>query len=305
MFYDSNKGTAIKNSVIIGNSKGGNAPAPGVGAVLAWDRGEIFENVKFYNYPNPDTSAMVPNSIAGRCTTGCGGWINKFRALSFSNVRYKHTLRWNWDNIMVDLDGTLTGTQGARTSLASSAGNVVVFKDNITSTRPNCVDTNEFLNGIVCSNTNNWIRFAFNNFQPSFSLLLNITNKNNQMASSPKLAKRLTHPNGFMMSLEAKQEYLLQFDQAERPTNMSYSGTFYSLYPEDFLIIKHTLSKKPDRVFVLDSNQLSTENLSPLTSANNNGDWYWDNSTFTMSYIIINKNTSPQLDGIFYFLTHF
>jgi hypothetical protein len=58
---------------------------------------------------------------------------------------------------------------------------------------------------------------------------MNITNKAGKMVSGPKMRKRLTHFNGYMFALEAQQEYLMVFDQADRPTNISYSGISYFL----------------------------------------------------------------------------
>ena len=95
-----------------------------------------------------------------------------------------------------------------------------------------------------------------------------------------------------MMSLEVNQSYLLAYDYANLPTNMSYSGTFYGLQPGDYLIINHTLTICPDLV-KLWSDPL-TQGLSTLSSANHIGDWYWDNKTNTISYIIINKQIYIQ-----------
>jgi hypothetical protein len=151
---------------------------------------------------------------------------------------------------------------------------------------------------MVCSNTEPWIRFAFNNFVPSLVALINITNVNNQMATSPRLMKRLTHPFGYMAALEANQEYLLELNQVFSPTNISYTGTFYGIPPNEYIIIKHRLSQKPDRVSFSNSLLIGNESTLPLSnSVNRNGDWYFDNETNILSYIISNNYPiTPMLD---------
>lgn len=189
---------------------------------------------------------------------------------------------------MRDLDGTLTGR----------AGDVVIYKNNFTIDNPNCHDDGFYLNGIACSNTKTWIRFAFNNFKPELALLMNITNYANKMTVSPFKRKRLTHTNGFMMTLEGNQSYTLFFDQAERPTNISYIGAFFDFAPNDWLIIKHPLSHKPDQVTFFPSKGPEKQSYYPLSfENNNNGDWYWDNDTLTLNYILMNKNNvKPLID---------
>ena len=159
----------------------------------------------------------------------CGGWTTHFKELYFDNVLYRTQHRWDWDIVMKDLDGSLTGR----------AGDVVIFRNNFTTANPNCRDDSHFENGITCSNTKTWIRFAFNEYEPKLALVMNITNSDNQMASSPLKKKRLTHINGFMMTLESGQSYTLFFDDAVRPTNISYHGTFFNFEPNDYIIIKH------------------------------------------------------------------
>lgn len=85
-----------------------------------------------------------------------------------------------------DLDGSLTG----------SLDNVVVSINNITLNNPKCQLNRNFKNGMVCTKTNGWIRFSFNKMIPEFVALINITDVDNNMATVPRLMKRLTHPFG-------------------------------------------------------------------------------------------------------------
>ncbi len=66
---------------------------------------------------------------------------------------------------------------------------------------------------------------------------------------------------------------------------MSYNGVAYSLAPGDYLIIHHNVAYMPDRVNTISSTMYRAQSSAPLTSASNNGDWYYDNSTSIFSYI--------------------
>jgi hypothetical protein len=91
--------------------------------------------------------------------------------------------------------------------------------------------------------------------------LTNVTNSKNEMATIPKLKKRLTHPFGYMIALEANQEYLFTFDEALYPTNVSYSGGLWGILPNDYLIFKHQLGRKPDMVDFGNALVVSEESL--------------------------------------------
>jgi hypothetical protein len=188
---------------------------------------------------------------------------------------------------LLDLDGTLTGRRG----------DVVVSANNITLNNPSCRLDPSFLRGIACSNTKNWIRFAFNQVKPELADLVNITDVRNQTVTSPKLRKRLTHPFGYMFSLEANQAYYFEFDQTLNPTNLSYTGVFYGLAPGEYVIVQHRLLKKPDQVYILNSQQPVEQSFQQLGTNSNNSEWTWDEENRILSYIISNKaGRVPFLD---------
>jgi hypothetical protein len=182
---------------------------------------------------------------------------------------------------MHDLDGSLTGHPDG----------VALFNDAFALAAPNCRAAPDFKNGAICTNTSSQLRFAFNNFSPDSATLLNVTNARNRTVSVPMLKKRLTHPFGFMLVLEANQAYSLSFDNlAEAPTNMSYEGRFYSLAPNDFLIIEHPLRTRPDRVLINGIERNEFASLSP--SSNVNFDWSWHGATSSVRYLVRNANTN-------------
>lgn len=197
-------------------------------------------------------------------------------------MQFKHKFRWDWDNVIEDLDGSMTGQAGA----------LVVSSNAFTEDNPNCQADVSFKRGSVCNDTQRMVRFAFNNFSPSLATLLNVTNSANKTVVVPMLKKRLTHKLGYMMILEANQAYEMQFDNVDKPSNISYKGVFYNLGYNDYLIIKHPLAGKPDQIWFDNEQQQEYFELSP--SNNSNGDWSWDEGTSTLHYLI--KNTNSKRD---------
>jgi hypothetical protein len=199
---------------------------------------------------------------------------------------HRTAFRWNWDYVLKDLDGSLTGTSGS----------IVMAQDAFSDTNTNCRLDNLHKSGTVCVNTKSQIRFALNNFSPSYATLLNANNSMGATVESPKLGKRLTHKSGMMMHFEANQEYTIYFANMAPPTNMSYNGAYFGFLPGEYVIIKHPLSQKPDQLQI-SNGQLNDEYFEPLTpERNSNGDWYWDNTTRTVQYLLINKNRAPWAD---------
>jgi hypothetical protein len=115
--------------------------------------------------------------------------------------------------------------------------------------------------------------------------------------------KRLTNQNGFMLDLEANQTYAIDFVDANYPPTISYTGGFFGLNRNQYLIIKHRMQTMPDKVTVFSTQ--ATKSLNPLSmSQNANGDWYWEDSIKTLSYIVHNKaGVLPFFDAVVSFST--
>ena len=192
-----------------------------------WDRGLRVRNVSFFNFPNSNTQAIYGPIITGRCMVSCGGnqqkqklnkmlfyfqgWLTKFSQLSFTNVTNRGHFRWVYDGIYKDEDGTLS-------NLSNS---FILLADGLWNTSNQCTRTANFVNAITCPSTlGSWIRFAFN--QASLGKNgenLYVYDSFNHSTTVPYLAKRLTHPNGYMMALLAKRSYLFRFDNANVSLN--------------------------------------------------------------------------------------
>jgi hypothetical protein len=166
---DENLSTMVKDVVIVGNTINGKPAVGQSGLTLGWDRGELIKNIKFYNFPNQGASAIDATSIAGKCTVKCGGWTNEISGLTFNNVLYRTSFRWNWDFILKDMDGSLTG----------KAGNIVMPKDNHTDSKSYCRLDQVHKAGAVCLTDKTQIRFAFKEYTPSFALTVLINNSLN------------------------------------------------------------------------------------------------------------------------------
>ena len=67
-FFNEQRGTAILNSIIVGNSdSSATVSKTRSGLVIAWERGLLIRNVSFYNFPNSNSHAIRPTEIIGTC----------------------------------------------------------------------------------------------------------------------------------------------------------------------------------------------------------------------------------------------
>ncbi|CAF3592631.1 unnamed protein product [Rotaria sordida] len=285
-FYNENNGSSVINSIIIGDTGvSGSSVVPGEGGlVVMWDRGLRVRNVTFVNFTSSNTQAIYGPIITGRCLIYCGGWLTKFSQLSFVNVQNRGNFRWSYDGLYQDEDGTLSNV----------AGGIVMSPDGLWNTSSACTSTPNFPNAVTCpSSVGKWIRFAFNKANLGANgEVLNIYDTSNRHTVVLNLPKRLTHPIGYMMNLLTRQTYLFQFQNANSSVNLSYSGVVYDLAPGDHLIVLHNVDYMPDRVNTISATTFTAISSAPLTTASNNGDWYYDNSTHIFSYIVKNPSSN-------------
>ena len=68
-FFSNSSGPLIQNTIVIGNSDSSSSTSISEsGIVVAWDRGELLENVAFYNFPDSGSRAIRGPFIDGTCT---------------------------------------------------------------------------------------------------------------------------------------------------------------------------------------------------------------------------------------------
>ena len=67
-FYSNATGPLIQNAIVIGNSDSSSSQSLSEsGIVIAWDRGELLENISFYNFPSKTSRSIRGTSIEGVC----------------------------------------------------------------------------------------------------------------------------------------------------------------------------------------------------------------------------------------------
>jgi hypothetical protein len=113
------------------------------------------------------------------------------------------------------------------------SGGIILSPDGLWNGSNACSATPNFVNAVTCpSSLGTWIRFAFNEASLGQNgEYLNIYDTSNHSTIVLNLHKRLTHPDGYMMTLLAKNTYLFQFQNADVSLFSSTKIFFYIINP--------------------------------------------------------------------------
>ncbi|XP_077870118.1 fibrocystin-L-like [Saccoglossus kowalevskii] len=281
-------GPMVKDSVVIGHSSIINASASCTIAGIKTPKSAFLtvDGVKFINFDEDRCAAL---RACAHCKTRQGGWKTKFQNLEFFNSPNKVGFQWEHEAVYVDLDGSLTGS-----------ANYIVTPNNGLLPSDHCDATDLAFNmgtspGAVCDNSVKIHRFAFN--RPTSSLLYKGVNFINDYGSSivPYEKVRLTHLNGWMITLVDGKNYNMVWEDAEQLTNISYVGTLYNMEPTDYVTISHSVAQTPDRFSILGHMADTTEKMVTYDD-NDNGDFYFDNATHSVSYLLSGKGGSEEVN---------
>uniref|UniRef100_A0A8C5WI58 Fibrocystin-L n=1 Tax=Leptobrachium leishanense TaxID=445787 RepID=A0A8C5WI58_9ANUR len=276
-------GAVIKNTAIVGHVDElglGSNFCTAKGIILPFDEGLTVSSVKFMNFDRPNCAAIGVTSVTGLCSDRCGGWSAKFDGIQYFNTPNKAGFRWEHEVVLIDTDGTLAG----------GAGYKVVPESGLLDPSQCSKAQNWSIGfpGHVCQPAVTFHRLAFNNPTPTSLLGKNVIISNSFGASVvPYLAKRLTHPKGWMALLPNANSFNWYFRNAAFITNISYSSTFYGFKNEEYIMISHNLTQRPDMFRIVDVRNMSLETLSYSNSSN--GDWTFNNNTKTLTYIVSGK----------------
>ncbi|XP_075128051.1 fibrocystin-L-like [Leptodactylus fuscus] len=276
-------GAVLKNAIIVGHlDELGLGPAfcTARGITLPFDEGLTVSSVKFMNFDRPNCAAIGVTSITGLCTYRCGGWSARFNGIQFFNSPNKAGFRWEHEVVLIDTDGTLTGKVGGK----------VVPKSGLLDPSQ-CSQSSDWSAGFpgsVCNASVSFHRLAFSNPSPSSLVGKDVIISNSFGASHvPYLVQRLTHPSGWMALLPNADSFNWYFYGVDFITNISYTGTFYGFKSEDYVLISHNFTQSPDMFKIMNVRNASTQPVS--WSNNSNGDWYFNDDTTTLTYLVSGK----------------
>ncbi|XP_061110160.1 fibrocystin-L-like isoform X2 [Conger conger] len=282
------RGAVMKNCTIVGHLDElglGSSYCSKRGIILPLYDGLSVLSTTFINFDRPTCTALGVTEIAGTCIDRCGGWSGRFAGTQYFNSPNKAGFRWEHEVVLIDMDGSLTG----------NADHKVVPQSHLLDPAHCTADAAWSVGfpGAICDHTVNFHRLAFNNPSPSSLRAKNVILTNSHGSSVvPFLKKRMTHTYGWMALLPSAEHYNWYFDLADHITNISYNARFYGFGQQDYVIINHNLTQTPDRFEIVDSRNGSDHPLD--FSTNVNGDWFYNESTDTVSYMVSGKRSQRR-----------
>ncbi|XP_054461971.1 PKHD1 like 1, tandem duplicate 1 [Anoplopoma fimbria] len=281
--YGEAGGATMSNSTIVGHLDElglGDSYCTRRGVIAPLDDGLSVLNTKFINFDRSSCAAIGVASIDGTCKDLCGGWAVRFSGNQYFNSPNKAGFRWEHEAQLVDTDGSLTGNINHK---------VVPMSPLLDPAH--CSQSDEWsvgFPGAVCDHTVNFHRLSFNNPSPASLKAKDVILTNSHGSSViPYLKKRMTHKFGWMAMLPSGQTYNWYFKDMDHITNISYAAKFYGFGSDQYVIINHNFTQSPDRFRIIDERNGSATPLS--FSDNQNGDWYFDNSSNNLYYIVSGK----------------
>ena len=239
------------------------------------------DSVKFFNFDQDRCAAI---RACSHCKPYQGGFEARFKNIGFFNAPNKAGFQWQHEGWLTDMDGTLRESGAPGTNYKVLPNNPNLPSDHCDTANMEAYSTGDVA-GAVCDDTVDFHRFAFNNFQPDSFLGKDALFENAEGTSTvPFKKKRITHPNGWMLTLINGDTYTMFFDKAGQITNISFSGRFDFFGQQDFVLMKHNLTQTPDRFSIVGDDRNATAAV-PTYAANTNGDWHFDKSLKEFTYL--------------------
>ncbi|XP_042362122.1 fibrocystin-L-like [Plectropomus leopardus] len=281
-------GATVSNSTIVGHVDElqlGEDYCTHRGVIAPLDDGMSVINTKFINFDRSSCAAFGVAKIDGTCIDRCGGWTVRCSGIKYLKTAHKAAFRWEHEVQLVDTDGSLTGNVDYK---------VVPHSELLDPAH--CSQSAEWsvgFPGAVCDNTVDFHRLAWNNPSPTSLKAKDVILTNSHGTSVvPYLKKRMTHKFGWMAMLPSGKTYNWYFDDMDHITNITYSAKFYGFRSDQYVIINHNFTQSPDRFRIIDERNGSSAPLS--FSDNENGDWYFDDSSNNLYYMISGKTSARR-----------
>ncbi|XP_042290990.1 PKHD1 like 1, tandem duplicate 1 [Thunnus maccoyii] len=286
--FGENGGAMVSNSTIVAHVDElglGDTSCTHRGVIAPLDDGMSVVNTKFINFNRGSCSAIGVASIDGTCVDRCGGWAVRFSGIQYFDSPNKAGFRWEHEVQLVDTDGSLTGNVDHKVVPMSALLDPA-----------HCTQSAEWsvgFPGAVCDHTVNFHRLSFNNPTPASLKAKDVIMTNEHGTSViPYLKKRMTHKLGWMVMLVSGKTYNWYFNDMDHLTNITYNAKFFGFKSDQYVIMNHNFTQSPDRFRIVDERNGSSTPLS--FSDNDNGDWYFDDNSNNLYYIVSGKTSQRE-----------
>nr|XP_039261251.1 fibrocystin-L-like [Styela clava] len=297
--YDPFRGARVSDSWLVGESDWaaslGMTSTP-TAIKVPMSQGIYIYGVNFINWRGPTFAITV---ISGTCTKFCGGFNVFLEKLTFTNSPVRTTWSWVHEVVYNDVDGTFTGLGVPKklvpwgSHIAGSTATGICEE----STNPLYGATDAISTGL-CDWTVDFHRFAMNNVAPSSLEYQDFICENQYGTTfSTYQKKRLTHKFGWMLLLRSRETYKCWFEYGEHISNLTYNAGIYDFNHGDYLIMKHPVNQKPDKITMHDNDDRTMEEMEKLTAASSHLAWYYSAEDKMVEYMVKNEDeesTTPS-----------
>ena len=299
----------FKNSVVIGHSEitanwpNGDTFCTHTGVWSGWWGNDV-ENVEFYNFDRENCACL---STCARCKPKWAAGETQTSGLSFIDSPNKVSWPWTMAGFYKDLDGTLCGTPGCSVVQKRDIYDPIACVDDTDDEFSHIIgsgggdwltlgllenDTLK-LDGLVCDSTQKFHVVGLNKYAPS-SLQFNDLVFHNEFGSArAPWRKKPPYKDGWAGVLPEDTTNFFFWHTMDHITNITYKlGAFQMSSEDDYLLLGHNFTQSPD-VFTFNGESANSSQslLAPPTlETAGNTDWYWQNDTQELTYMLSNKD---------------
>ncbi|ROT65416.1 putative fibrocystin-L [Penaeus vannamei] len=287
-------GPGVFNSVIIGHSALTPEGCGDATSGIIAPKKSVFSiaDTEFYNF---DTNKCTALSGCSQCKVFQGGYQVQVKGLTFVNSPNKLKFLWEHETVWIDADGSLSGVPE----------NKVVPDSGILP--PACTKSvaafslNPEAPGAVCPSSVEFVRLTVKgtNVKPqSFrggDLVLSDSYGNTTI---PYRVKRLDGGEGWMAILPTAETYDWMFEDGEPQTDIEYEAQTKHMQSGQYYYVQHRFMQTPDSFSTTGVERNSSDSLpDPVTGFH--GEYYWDDSAKTMTYLVSDQVESRKKRTVF------
>ena len=223
-------------------------------------------NVTFVNFDRTGCSAIASDQYCGLRR----GFLTRYSNISLIESPNLVTWRRDYEHVHRDLDGSLTGTVN---------GSLLPYNSLLPPDNCSIYETNTTINTSLCDGSIDFVRIQIYGVNPS-SLRTRTIHLTNIFGTSdlPYETYRLSGPAGFIAVVPKGYEYLIEWENGDQFSNISYYVIVSGLYEDEYFWITHNYFQQIDKV-VINGVEQNSSSVFPDPAIHSTGTWYATNDT--------------------------